>query len=43
MGTVIVTVILIVIVAAIVFSMVKDKKNGKHTCGGGCGHCGGCH
>ena len=33
----------VVIVAAIVFSMVKGKKNGKHTCGGDCGHCGGCH
>ena len=39
MGTVIVTAVLVVIV----FSMVKGKKNGKHTCGGDCGHCGGCH
>ena len=36
MGTVIVTAVLVVIVAAIVFSMVKGKKNGKHTCGGDC-------
>lgn len=43
MGTVIVTAVLVVIVAAIVFSMVKGKKNGKHTCGGDCVHCGGCH
>ena len=43
MGTVIVTAVLVVIVAAIVFSMVKGKKNGKHPCGGDCGHCGGCH
>ena len=43
MGTVIVTAVLVVIVAAILFSMVKGKKNGKHTFGGDCGHCGGCH
>ena len=39
MGTLIVGVILIVIVAAIVRSMIKDKKNGKGC--GDCSHCGG--
>ena len=29
--------------SAIVYTMVKGKKNGKHSCGGDCGHCGGCH
>ena len=43
MGTVIVLVVLVVIVAAIVYTMVIGKKNGKHSCGGDCGHCGGCH
>ena len=39
MGTFIVGVILVVIVAAIVRSMIKDKKNGKGC--GDCSHCGG--
>ena len=39
MATVIVGVILLAIVGAIVYGMVKDKKNGKSTCGGDCGHC----
>ncbi len=43
MGTVIVLAVLAVIVGAIVFSMVRGKKNGKHMCSGDCGHCGGCH
>ena len=44
MATVIVGVILLAIVGAIVYGMDKDKKNGKATCGGDCGHCkGGCH
>lgn len=43
MGTVIVLVVLVVIVAAIMYTMVKGKKNGKHSCGGDCGHWGGCH
>ncbi len=42
------TIIICVILAAIVFfiirSMVKDKKQGKSSCGGNCGACpmGGC-
>ncbi|MCI8992005.1 MAG: FeoB-associated Cys-rich membrane protein [Eubacterium sp.] len=47
MGTVIVGVILIAIVAAIIISMVRRKKAGKSLhcncvdCGGACGHCNG--
>ncbi|MBQ2579036.1 MAG: FeoB-associated Cys-rich membrane protein [Lachnospiraceae bacterium] len=27
-----------------IYKMVKDKKSGKNSCGGDCGHCGGgCH
>ena len=38
LGTIIVGVILVIIVALIVRSMVHDKKNGKSfTCGGDCG------
>ncbi|MCI5918264.1 MAG: FeoB-associated Cys-rich membrane protein [Roseburia sp.] len=45
MGTLIVGIILLIIVALIVASMVRDKKNGKSLqCGGDCKNCGGhCH
>ena len=44
MGTVIVGIILLLIIAAIIHSMVKDKKNGKSIqCGGDCSKCKGCH
>ena len=44
-GTFVILVFLIGIVALIIRSMVRDKKNGKSIqCGGDCGHCGGyCH
>jgi hypothetical protein len=44
MGTVIVGAVLVIIVALAVYSMVKDKKNGKSLqCGGDCSQCKGCH
>ncbi|MDO5521857.1 MAG: FeoB-associated Cys-rich membrane protein [bacterium] len=45
MGTVIVGVIVVAIVAAIIIKMVKDKKQGKSLqCGCDCKHCNGhCH
>ncbi len=43
MGTLVVAGVLVVLVALIIAHMIKDKKNGKHTCGGDCGSCGGCH
>mgnify|MGYP004531978189 CR=1 FL=1 len=45
MGTLIVGIILLIIVALIVANMVRDKKNGKSLqCGGDCKNCGGhCH
>lgn len=44
LGTILVGVIVLMIVGAIVYSMVRDKKKGKSIqCGGDCGHCGGCH
>ncbi len=45
MGTIIVGGIVVVMVAAAIMSMIKDKKNGKSIqCGGDCSHCGGhCH
>lgn len=43
-STTIVGAILSVIVVLIVYSMVKDRKNGKSQCGGDCSKCGGhCH
>ena len=42
MGTIIVGLILVLIVALIIRSMVKDKKSGKSSCGGNCGACGAC-
>ena len=42
MGTIIVGLILVSIVALIIRSMVKDKKSGKSLqCGGNCSHCAG--
>lgn len=45
MGTVVVALVLVVAVGLIIHSMIKDKKNGKSSCGGDCGHCGAgcCH
>ena len=46
LGTIIMSLILIAIVAAIIVKMVRDKKRGKSSCGCNCGHCamsGMCH
>ena len=41
LGTIIITLILILIVAGVITSMVKDKRRGRHpSCGGNCGSCG---
>ena len=42
LGTIMVTVLLVLIVAMIIRSMIKDKKQGKTTCGGNCGACAMC-
>lgn len=39
MGTILVTLVLILIVAGIIHTMIRDKKQGKSTCGGNCAHC----
>ena len=39
MGYIIVTLVLVLIVAAIVVRMIKDKKTGKGGCGCGCKGC----
>ncbi len=38
-GTVIVAAILVTIVALIVYGMIKDRKKGRHICGGNCSKC----
>ena len=45
-GTIIVCAVLAGIVAFIIAVMARDKKKGKSSCGGNCGHCpmgGSCH
>ncbi len=43
MGTVLVLAVLLVVVGLIVRGMVKDRKQGKSSCGGDCASChGGC-
>lgn len=43
MGTVLVLIALGVIVALIIRSMIRNKKNGRSiSCGGDCSHCKGC-
>lgn len=43
LGTIIVSVIIVLMVFFIVRCMVKDRKKGKHICGGDCSSChGGC-
>lgn len=45
MGTFVVGAILVGVVAFVIQSIIRDKKNGKSIqCGGDCSHCGGhCH
>ncbi|MCR5269263.1 MAG: FeoB-associated Cys-rich membrane protein [Lachnospiraceae bacterium] len=38
-GTIGITLLLIVIVAVIISRLIKDKKQGKSSCGGNCAHC----
>lgn len=42
LGTIVVSLILIVIVAAVISKMIKDKRNGISSCGGNCAHCSMC-
>ena len=45
-ATVIISLVLAVIVALIIFSLVKNKKKGESSCGCNCAHCamsGSCH
>ena len=42
LGTILITLLLVLIVTGIIVSMIKDKKQGKSSCGGNCAHCGMC-
>lgn len=45
-ATIFICLVLMLIVAAIIFSLVRNKKKGKSSCGGGCKGClmsGSCH
>lgn len=41
-GTIAVCALLLAAIAAIVASLFRDKKRGKHACGGSCAHCAMC-
>ena len=46
LSTILISAGLLLVVIAIIRSMVKDKKQGKSSCGANCAHCamhGGCH
>lgn len=46
MGAIAVCLVLALMVAGAVLVLVRDKKKGKSSCGGNCGHCamsGSCH
>ncbi len=46
LGTILITVVLVTILAAIAVKLVRDKRKGKSSCGGNCAHCalgGSCH
>ncbi len=38
-GSIVVVIILLAVIAGIITVMVKDKKKGKSSCGGNCAHC----
>ena len=38
-GTIIVSIILVIIIFLVVYGMIKNKKKGKTTCGCGCANC----
>ena len=42
LGTIIISLILILMVAGIIRSIIRDKRNGVSACGGNCAHCHGC-
>lgn len=46
LSTIVISAVLLLVVIAIIKSMVRDKKQGKSSCGANCAHCamgGTCH
>lgn len=39
LGTLITSLILILVVAGAIRAIIKDRKNGRSSCGGNCAHC----
>lgn len=45
-GTILITLALVLVVAAIVMKLLRDRRKGKSNCGSNCAHCamaGSCH
>lgn len=45
-GTILIALALVCVVALVIVKMCRDKKKGRSSCGGNCGHCpmgGSCH
>ena len=42
LGSIVVFLILVAIVTAVIYKMIKDRKNGISSCGGNCAKCGMC-
>ena len=41
-GTILITLFIAIIVTLIILSMIRDKKQGRSSCGGNCAHCNMC-
>ncbi len=39
LGTIVITLLLLVIITIIILTIIKDKKQGRSSCGGNCAHC----
>ncbi|MCR5094611.1 MAG: FeoB-associated Cys-rich membrane protein [Lachnospiraceae bacterium] len=39
LGTILITILLLLIVAGCIRSIIRDRKQGRSTCGGSCAHC----
>ena len=39
LGTILISIVLVVLIVLIIRSMIRDKKMGKSTCGGNCASC----
>ena len=40
LGTILITLVLILVVTGIILKLVRDRKKGISSCGGSCAHCG---